>query len=201
MQGHFLEHLKVKDLLLSHPPAHILELGALEAWNTVQLLSLRADIPGLRVTTVTDDIPTKTKPSDPYLTWIWGVSWIEMERMPDKSFGAVIIDTDHNYYTLNRELGHCDRLLADPGWIMMHDTVTYGTVNGKFGYAHTEPTSNKFFRCGVPYPIEAIEAEEAKGKGMLDAIREFLDAHPAFAVVRESREHHGAMALRRVSCA
>lgn len=188
MQGHFAEHLKFRDILLKYRPAHILELGALGGMNTVQLLSLALDIPNLHVTVVTDGKSDQPKPTDPHLTFIWGISYVEMAKMPDASVGCAVIDTDHNYWTLKQELTQCARLLCAPGLILMHDTVTFGHATGKMTH----------YAADVPYPLAEIEAAEGMGFGMKDAIQEFLDANPSYVVEAESLEHHGAMALRRV---
>ena len=188
MKEHFDKYLNVKKLLLENPPKHILELGALHGENTIALLSLCAEIPDLRVTVITDGLPDDPKPTDPALRFIWGVSWVEMQKIPDRVIGCVIIDTDHNYYTMMKELSEVDRILTDPGWVMFHDTLTYDTASGH----------DVRFRCGYPYPLEAIEHFERMGLGMGDAIRDFMTHHRIYREVARSDENHGALAIRRM---
>ena len=184
MNRHFDEYLDVRSLFKWRPVKHVLELGAAGGENTEHLLGVCE-----KVTVVSDWYPPERFKSAPAerLRWIFGVSYVEMDRLPEHTFGAIIIDTDHNYWTLMEELKRVERLLCDPGWLILHDTTMFGSASGHMAS----------YCADVPYPMDQIVACEQDHKSMLDALKEWLDTNPAYALIRQDSRSNGAMALMR----
>jgi hypothetical protein len=117
--------------------------------------------------------------------WIVGISYLEIPKIPRIDF--CLIDTDHNYPTLKWELEALDKVMPEGGIVCIHDTVTYAKNNGR---------QAAYQACKVPYPHSAIEAADADGLGMEDAIAESLEN--GFRVLAYSEESHGAVALEKI---
>lgn len=180
MHNHWDKGLKVKDLVLEHKPKLVVECGAGSGENTQQYLSLKMPFEMI----VISDGKLPDKLVNEKLLWMFGVSYKQLEHFIDDSIDFCSIDTDHNYFTLNQELNLLKQKLRPGGIVVIHDTVSYDKASGMTDH----------YNCGEKYPI-AI-SEEAKSKMYGDAIREVLDSNE-FHVIKESREHNGAMALQK----
>ena len=69
----------------------------------------------------------------------------------------------------------------------MHDTETYGKNSGKAnGYG-----------VDYPYPGNKIAYYESMGKSLLGAIYDFMDRCREYAIVKDVKESHGAIAMEK----
>lgn len=181
MNNHFDRYLNVKELMLAKRPKLVLECGAGGGDNTEKLLSLQPEL-GFRLVVINDGVVEGREFTG--AEWVCGLSFLELPKYHGVDF--CLIDTDHNYVTLKRELDCLRAVMPKGGIVVMHDTVTYGKNNGRMA---------GYYRVNHGYPSSELDAADKAGKGMLDAIDESLDA---FKVIRVSEESHGAMALERL---
>ena len=183
MNNHWDKNLNVKNLLGQFKPERIVECGAGSGENTIQYLDA-----GYVLTSISDgEIPEKLKSfiEKGQLKWIFGISYVELAKFEDGSIDFCSIDTDHNYWTLKRELDVLKKKLTANGIVVIHDTETYRRNSG----------SMDGYKCGLPYPAEIKDAEK-KGKNYGDAISEALLSGD-FYVLAECLESNGATALMR----
>ena len=144
----------------------------------------------------------------PLLTWLYSISYVELSNMEDDSIDFCIIDTDHNYWTLQQELTELKRVMIPGGIVAIHDTDAFKDKNGTMalGYFNTidkikEVDSIEEGVCwikdahttwdGIDYPLEDILKEERPFKQAIE------DTVPDWEVLSESTESQGAMALRK----
>lgn len=158
MKHHWNQYANIRKWLYKEQPKHVLEVGALEGENTENLKSLMSDI-GYKLTVISDDLEMK----DDGVTRIRGISYKEIEKLPDNSVDFVILDTDHNYWTMMVELVALKNKMRANGIIMLHDVDYYYYNSGISDY----------YADGTPYPKEEIEAHQRHG-GMGNAVIDAL---------------------------
>tara|TARA_R110000787_G_scaffold57255_8_gene130946 strand:+ start:336 stop:1013 length:678 start_codon:yes stop_codon:yes gene_type:complete len=223
MHRHFDKHLNLKALIKDRQPKTVLELGANKGENTINLIYLAEEL-GYELIVVSPEYPTWTQElSDggidikravfehEQLEWIYGVSYVELPKMADGSIDFCILDTDHNYWTLEKELLELKRVIAEDGIVAIHDTEEFASRNGTmgFGYFSTIDSIESSYveagnvliieeatttSIGVEYPMEDILAET---RPYTQAIQ---DVVPDWPIVVESKESNGAVALRKKEC-
>lgn len=197
MNTHFDQHLKVKDLILERKPKMIVECGMALGDNTKKILGLSNEY-DFKLVTISD-FPTKDE-ANLYVSGGWenkfpnfeyrnAISYTEISKFNDGEIDFCLIDTDHNYWTLKKELEALHPKLSVKGIVCLHDTQTYRKNTGGV-YPGGYKTSD-------PYPNE-IEIEAKNGKAMGHAIFEFLANRHEYIVLKESVESHGAMALEKI---
>ena len=116
MHRHFDKHLNLKALIKEHQPKTVLELGANRGENTTKLIYLAEEL-GYELIVVSPEFPTwmqgmpdgsidikRAVFEHDQLEWIYGVSYVELPKMDEGSIDFCILDTDHNYWTLEKEL-------------------------------------------------------------------------------------------------
>ncbi len=195
MRHHFDTRINLKDLILTYRPATIVEMGAIRGENTVNLLKLREIYPFMMVTIDDGSVDNcfyevkeaHFRASDDYY-WIQGISFEKLDVLVDKTAEFVIIDTDHNYWTLKKELKALYPKLHPRAIIVLHDTVS--------SLANPIVMEQKEYKNGDPYPLkDIIDA----GHTMNDAIDEFMTKdHPGeWNNLRMSNESGGALAICR----
>jgi len=166
--------------------------------NTKKILSL-SDQLDFRLVTISD-FPSSEE-ANLYVSGGWdnkfpnfeyrnAISYLEIEKFNDGEIDFCLIDTDHNYWTLKKELEALHPKMSVKGIVCLHDTQTYRKNTGGI-YPGGYKTNDK-------YPLAEIEAEQKKGKGMGHAIFEFLADRHEYIVLKESVESHGAMALEKI---
>jgi cephalosporin hydroxylase len=195
MKYHFDKYLNIREMILTYRPEIILEMGARVGQNTVNILKLRDQYP-FRLVTISDgpikscfyEVREAVERGD--CVWIQDISYKAIGKwILDKTIGMVLIDTDHNYWTLKKELTELYPKLSEQCIIVVHDTVVSLT--------------NKYYDLGVyfngdKYPFEEIQSCVKEGKVMNDAIEEFIAEHPnEFSYLRMTRESCGAIAISR----
>lgn len=124
MIRHWDQHLNVQQLLRDERPKHVLEVGALKGENSYNLALLGAEV-GYRLTILSDDVVPEHCTFPPHVTAIKGVSYRVLPSFPDQSVDFVILDTDHNYWTLIQELSALDPKLTPGGLIILHDVDAF----------------------------------------------------------------------------
>ena len=172
MYHHFENFLNVGKLIEDNDPAWILELGAGGGDNTHKLLDT-----GRKIIVVSDgEIPSGDECRG-NLTWIYGLSYLEIPKLPGIPFA--IVDTDHNGWTLDRELTLLEGKMIPPGIVCIHDTVSFSEKNG---YAMR-------YMCGEPYDQEILDCKMTYTGA--------LEAHLSkWKVIGKSKESCGAIALK-----
>ena len=105
------------------------------------------------------------------------------ETFPLASIDALVIDTDHNYWTLQQELRAFHDKLAPQALVFLHDTVIY---------AHRSEYAYQY-GVDVPYPLEKMVLFQ--DKGLVDAVQD----DPRYQILEQSDESCGAMALRKAT--
>ena len=117
MHTHFTEGLNIRDMILTKQPKTVLELGAGTGENTRLIQGLLDDYK-FNYTVISD---CELKGLDKRITFKRGLSYELIPTFPDNSIELCLIDTDHNYWTLAKELTELDPKMAIDGIIMMHD--------------------------------------------------------------------------------
>lgn len=200
MTHHFENYLNVKALIEAEDPPWILELGAGSGQNTRNLLDT-----GRKVVVITDGTLPDGWESEVVLgnlMWVRGVSYTEIpilmtsdlawqNRTGRDDFGVIswmppftieavpfcVLDTDHNGWTLRREMEELEKVMAPGGILCLHDTETFRKTNG---YAMS-------YICGAPYHQEILDCPLLYGEAW---------RRPGWEIVRETKESCGAVALR-----
>ena len=222
MHRHFDKHLNLKALIKERQPKTVLELGANRGENTAKLIYLAEEL-GYELIVISPEFPTwmqglpdgsidikRAVFEHDQLEWIYGVSYVELPKMDEGSIDFCILDTDHNYWTLEKELLELKRVMATDGIVAIHDTEEFadriGTMN--FGYFSTIDSIESSYvengdvlrikeatttSIGVDYPLEEILSET---RPYPQAIQ---DVVPDWPIVAESKESNGAVALRKVA--
>lgn len=172
----------MKDLILKHKPQHVVECGALTGNNTKLLAELRNEFP-FKFTVITDN-----EFSLDGVEVMRGISYKALESMPDDSIDMCIIDTDHNYWTLTKELEALNPKLRKDGIVCMHDINTfYHNTGVSIAYEN-----------GDPYPLKEIEETGATHGSLGNAVIDFLHKHPFdYKLLRYSEESHGGLAIQK----
>ena len=183
MHNHFDKNLNLKKWILDNRPSVIVECGAGTGELTRQLAGLR-DVYPFELHVISD------KPVDGLdsrIVWHSGLSYDVLPTFPDDSIGLCIIDTDHNFWTLMKELSACFNKIAIDGFVAFHDVETF---------YHDTGMALKY-SSGEPYPREEIEKFSAYG-GLGDALIEFLHIKKMdYRLVSFTTESHGAALIRR----
>jgi cephalosporin hydroxylase len=159
LHNHFFQHLNLRQIILEHRPKLIVECGAGNGDNTVLLAHLMDSYP-FTLNVISDK---KVEKLDPRINWKIGLSYKELAKYPDNSIGMCIIDTDHNYWTLAKELEAVKDKMVEGGLIAFHDVEEF---------YHNTGLAMSYWN-GEPYPEEEIKAC-AKMGGIGDALLKFL---------------------------
>lgn len=181
MRNHFDRNIGVRDLILQRRPKYVVELGAGSGDNTRQILSLKEIYDFNMITISTGGCPSDIKADG--FKWVDGVSFMELNNIPD-DIEFCSIDTDHNYWTLKKELDILYWKMGRNATIAIHDTESYAKSDGvQFSYDnHTD----------IPYPVVLVPGKP----GLQTAIFEFLLTSD-FRLYRHTEQSCGATILLR----
>lgn len=183
MHNHFEKGLGLKALILEKKPKVIVECGAGEGALTRKLASLM-DPCEFKLHVVSDK---ELHDFDPRISWKTGLSYEALEAFSDNSIDLLIIDTDHNYWTLMKELSAAFTKVKEDGYIALHDVETFYHDTG-MALAYWD---------GKPYPREEIEKYAAYGS-LGDALIEFLHLKKmSYRLVAFTTESNGAALIQR----
>lgn len=185
MHNHWDQHLNLKKWILERRPSVIVECGAGNGELTRQLASL-LDVYPFELHVVSDK---PVEGLDPRIVWHSGLSYNVLNGCPKLSIGLCIIDTDHNYWTLMKELSAVFDKIEEGGLIALHDVETF--------YHDTGMALS--YSTGEPYPKEEIEKYAPYGS-LGDALIEFLHVKKMdYRLVSFTTESHGAAMIQRMT--
>lgn len=132
-------------------------------------------------------ISDKVLQVDPRVHWHTGLSYELLNDFSDRSIDLCIIDTDHNYWTLMKELAAVFNKITEGGLIALHDVETFYHDTG-MALAYWD---------GKHYPKEAIEKYAPYG-GLGDAMIEFLQTKKMdYKLLAYTSESHGGALIER----
>lgn len=182
MHTHFDQHLNLRKIILEKRPKVIVECGAGNG-DCTRLLSHLHQAYSFDLYSITD----KALDGITGVQWKIGLSYKRLKEFPDNSIGLCIIDTDHNFWTLEQELEAVKNKMEEGGLIVMHDVETFYHDNG-MGMAYWD---------GEPYPEKEI-MEKVSAGGLGDALMEFLVRYKsAYKLYAFNKESHGAAVIER----
>lgn len=182
MHTHFDQHLGLRKIILEKRPKVLVECGAGNGDCTVLLAHLKLAYP-FKLVSITD----KALSNIPGVEWKIGLSYELLSEFEDGTIGMCIIDTDHNFWTLERELEAVRNKMEEGGLIVMHDVETFYHDNG-MGMSYWND---------APYPEEEIKKKVPSG-GLGDALMEFLVRYKTdYKLYAYSKESHGAAVIER----
>lgn len=181
MQGHFDNHLHLRQIFLDKHPKRVVECGAGKGDCT----RLIAALPYPFEFHVISDNKIEGITPEPF--WHTGISYEVLEEFEPESLDLVIIDTDHNYWTLRKELNAVAPKMVEGGLIVFHDVEEfYHNTGMAMGYWD-----------GHPYPEKQIQDHVNLG-GVGLALIDFLhEQRGYFKLVRWIPEHYGAAVIER----
>jgi hypothetical protein len=167
----------VLPLLRDRGVKQVLEIGASQGGNTVRILR---GLAGVRVTVVDPcldaDLVARFK-DEPAVT-VWGGRSLEVLPFLQGPYDAILIDGDHNYYTVCNEL----RLIADRGMLSPGGIILFHDVG--------EPYARRdFYYEPERIPDQAKAAD--KPHGVLTAIEKFREESPHHWIWLEWGAEHG----------
>lgn len=182
MKEHFDNHIKLHRIILERKPKVIVECGAGEGESTRLIAGLQYhysfDFYSISDKEITDI---------PGVKWKVGLSYKRLPEFPDNSIDLCIIDTDHNYWTLTKELEAVASKITEGGLLIFHDVEEfYHNTGMAMSYWNDEP-----------YPKEEI-MECAKFGGVGDALLNFVVKRSnQWKLVRWVQENHGAAIIEK----
>ncbi len=169
MHRHFDDHLNVRELIEEVQPEVFVECGVKDGDNTLQLVNVCK-----RLVSVSDGpIPALLHEILPWMTYVQALSYDVLGDIPCQ---MVSIDTDHNYWTLDKELKCIERLGMV---VVIHDICQEGNGFQTEGYG---------IGC---YPHKEILREERPYKQAIEDAKE-----RGWTEIRRSEECNGAVAMR-----
>lgn len=182
MHTHFFQNTNLRKIILEKRPEVLVECGAGNGDCTKLLAHLRNCYP-FRLISITD----KVIPDIPGVEWQIGISYKKLKEFPDNSIGLCIIDTDHNFWTLEQELEVVKNKMVEGGLIVMHDVETFYHDTG-MGMSYWDDS---------PYPEKEIMAKISSG-GLADALLEFLVKYKGeYKLIAWSKESHGCAVIEK----
>ncbi len=183
MLEHWKDGLCLEKLILNKRPNRIVECGSGEGATTKKLASL-LNVYDFELNVISDK---KLEGMDNRIHWFTGLSYDHLQNFEDNSVDLCIIDTDHNYWTLMKELASVFNKMTEGGLIAMHDVETFYHDTG-MALAYWD---------GSNYPKEAIE-ECAKYGGLGDALIEFLQVKKMYyKLVAYTVFNHGGALIEK----
>lgn len=183
LHSHFDAHLNLRKIILEKRPKVIVECGAGNGDCTRLLAHLLQAYP-FELHVISDKIVDGL---DPRIQWHIGLSYIEIPKFKDESIGLCIIDTDHNYWTLWKELVCVDSKIEEDGLIAFHDVEEfYHNTGMAMSYWNDEP-----------YPKDEI-MKMAEHGGVGDALIDFLSKfRDRFKLLSWTKESYGAALIQK----
>lgn len=183
MHNHWLRGLCLENIVLERRPKRIVECGAGEGALTRKIQEL-LDIYEFEFHVISDK---KLEELDPRIHWNTGLSYEVLPAFDDRSIDLCIIDTDHNYWTLMKELSAVFDKISEDGLIALHDVETFYHDTG-MALAYWD---------GKPYPREDIEKYAPYGS-LGDAMIEFLHLKKMnYRLLAFTPDSNGAALLQR----
>jgi hypothetical protein len=178
---------------------HVCEIGSADGGNIDALLS----IPGMQVCCidpcVTEDLERKFAGNSRVRT-CRGLSLQMLPALADQRFDCIMIDGDHNWYTVYHELSfiHDKGMLAKDGTILLHDVCWPYARRDMYYDLDTVPVEYRqpVQKAGILRGVSALSSDPTQGKnghlwnatheggprnGVLTAVEDFLREHPGYS--------------------
>jgi predicted O-methyltransferase YrrM len=196
MNDHWAEGVCIKDLLDRYKPSTVLELGASAGSCTIKLLRHAYNM-NYELVTVDDGPPNRRvlellkyygdsrrgeggQPMN--YKWVRGISYVEVGKLKPSSVDFCLIDTDHNAWTVNKEIEELTPIMSARSILAFHDTEINRFNNGVY----------ERYKTNHDYPRDEIAADtrtytEAVVSGMEDG----------WDLLCKSPENAGAMVFQR----
>jgi hypothetical protein len=182
LQGHFDRNLNLRALILEKRPKLIVECGAGAGECTRLIAHMKWYYP-FDFYSITD----KAIENIEGVEWKIGLSYERLKEFQDSSIDLCIIDTDHNYWTLQQELLAVAPKMKEGGLVVFHDVEEFYYDTG-MGMSYWND---------APYPEEKIMAT-AKLGGVGLCLIDFLSAcRGLFKLVRWIPEHFGCAVIEK----
>lgn len=109
--------MNIRKLIHETRPELIVECGAGNG-DTTRLLAHMLDNYPFELHVISDKV---VPDMDERIEWTIGLSYKVLKDFDDQSIGMCLIDTDHNFWTLNEELEAVRPKMKEGGLILMHD--------------------------------------------------------------------------------
>ena len=106
-----------------------------------------------------------------------------------EGFDVIMVDGDHNYYTVSKELEYCAELLAPAGLMVVDD---YNGRYAKKDLYYSDSESHKDVKGAT-----MRENTESEKKGVKTAVDEFLQRNPEWAMKTFSADHEPTLLYRK----
>jgi methyltransferase family protein len=182
-KSHFDSRLNIRNLMFEKRPKLVVECGAGNGECTVLLAHMLDNYP-FELHAISDK---KVEGLDPRIVWKIGLSYEVLKNYPDGSIGMCLIDTDHNYWTLAKELEAVKDKMEEGGLIIFHDVDEFYHNNGMaMSYWNDQP-----------YPADEIKACVQHG-GIGDALLKFLvQFNDQYKLLYWTRESYGAACIEK----
>lgn len=182
MKSHFDQHLNLRNLILEKKPKVIVECGAGNG-DCTRLLAHMKWLYDFDLHAISDKAIDGIKG----VIWHTGISYEDLSIFPDASIGLLIIDTDHNYWTLRKELAAAFSKIEEGGLIVMHDVEEF---------YHDTGMAMSYWNDAL-YPEQEIK-DCAKFGGLGLALIDFLhEARGSFKLVRYLPENFGVGVIEK----
>lgn len=183
MHTHFDRNLNLRGIILEHRPKVIVECGAGNGDCTRLLAHLKSWYP-FDLHVISDK---KIEDIQPAPEWHVGLSYNVLKEFPDNSIGLCIIDTDHNFWTLQQELAAVKDKMVEGGLIVFHDVDEfYHNTGMAMSYWNDEPYPSEEIKKCVPYG------------GVGDALLKFLVDHNAeYKLTHWTTASYGAAVIEK----
>ena len=212
MFNQFYNGIKVKNIIDVIKPKLIVEIGIGNGENVMIILSYLAKNGNNYKLVSISESPTCPIQKIPLFFndnffYLSGISYnvLNNKRLPNfPSIDICIIDSDHNYYTLKKELASLYPLLSNRSVIIMHDMAKHGNLDGHHFINLNEKSNSTFeihglrtgaYLNGEPYPFNDIFG--TLDIPMMKAVEEFISEHNDFRLTYHTEEMCGITILGR----
>lgn len=186
MTGHFDKNLNLRNIILDKRPEVIVECGAGNGDCTKLLAHLKWWYP-FELISITDKRLDEGEEWSCEVDWRIGLSYEKLLEFEDDSIGLCILDTDHNYWTLMKELHALGPKLKEGGLIVMHDVDDF--------YHHTGLAMS--YWNNQDYPEKEI-MEHANLGGLGLALIDFLAKYRGqYQLKHWTDTHHGCAVIEK----
>lgn len=179
--NHFDQFLNIRKFMFGLRPKLVVECGAGNG-DCTRLLAHMLDNYPFELHAISDK---KVEGMDPRIVWKEGISYQLLKDYEPESIGMCLIDTDHNFWTLTKELEAVKDKIQEGGLILLHDVEAFYHDTGMaMSYWNDEP-----------YPEKEIMECVSQG-GLGDAMINFLARHNnQYKLIAYTTEVAGVAAL------
>ena len=175
--------MNLRQIILDERPSLIVEVGAGNGDNT-RLLSHLMNQYSFELHVISDK---KVEGLDPRIKWTVGISYAELSKYSNDSIGLCIIDTDHNYWTLCKEIEAVKDKITKNGFMAFHDVDEF---------YHNTGMAMSYWDGHAYHEKEIMECVKLGGVG--DALLRFLVEYKTeYKLIHWTKEKFGAALIQR----